>query len=166
MSKFSRWSHNKTNRSFTFFYRSLTGCMFDHREKISKGFTRACLSNSNTISTGENHWNRLSLNREGLSIIVLFNGTEDTLAEPALIPVENWVKNIFASNFDISCLFPELNNIFGIDIFHLLSLSVQIKLYLFIVHFTMINETKFFSFCHFTLFGKKIKFWFIFFLKV
>ena len=77
-----------------------------------------------------------------------------------MIPIKNRIEHIFTSDLYITSLLTISLNIFGIIIFNLFSLSVQVKSHLLICYFAVIHMPEFLSLGHFSLLCEKVQLWF------
>lgn len=66
----------------------------------------------------------MSLNGERFLILSLLDDGENFVTVAAMVPIEDWIQDILASNLDVSCFFPILDDIFGVIILDLFSLPV------------------------------------------
>ena len=130
--------------------------MFDNWYHICHCFPRSSFSDSNNISPWHHKREGLCLNRKRTLIFSLLYDLKYLITEPTLIPVENRVRYIFASYFNISCLFPILINLFFCQFFNFFRFSVKIKPYLFILNLRMINGIELFPFGQLLLFIQKV----------
>ena len=78
-----------------------------------------------------------------------------------MIPIEDWVKNLLSSNFDVTGLFSVFNDVFIAHIFNLFGFSIKVKFYLFIVDIFMISGGELFSFSHSPLLSEEVQLAFI-----
>jgi hypothetical protein len=96
----------------------------DDGEKVGESFAGAGFCNSDDIPACEEERDGLGLDGERFLILSFFDDGEYFVCEPAVIPVEDWVEDILASDLDVARFLAVPLDIFGVIVFDFLSFSI------------------------------------------
>lgn len=142
-SKLTGRCDDERNGSFSIFERTLVQHVSQHWQHICQRLATAGLRNANDISSAHDGGDRLHLDRSWFHEVAFVNETEHSVAQAALVPVEDRPGRLNAPHLDVVVLFAEGLHLFRGHEFQLVTLDVEVFLEVLVLDLRVVHWLEF-----------------------